>query len=72
MLKEVASTQEAEASDYVHFWAEGDRAKGEFHCSECGYRLTAHSALPACPTCSSKSWERSAWSPFTRGFAAER
>jgi rubrerythrin len=52
--------------DYVRFWATGDLAKGEFHCSDCGYGVTVHRALPACPMCGSTSWEQADWSPFTR------
>jgi rubrerythrin len=72
MLKEAVTDQTVEADDYVHFWAEGDRAKGEFHCAECGYGVVVHSALPACPMCASTSWEQSAWSPFARRFSADR
>jgi hypothetical protein len=60
------STGSATDPDYVQFWAAGDRAKGEFHCSECGYGVAVHSRLPACPMCASTSWEQSAWSPFSR------
>ena len=57
--------------DYVEFFATGDRAKGEYHCSECGYGVTVYSALPRCPMCGGGSWEHTAWSPFTRERMAE-
>ena len=40
---------------YVEFLASGQRAKGEFHCSECGYGVTIVRALPLCPMCGGKS-----------------
>ena len=58
------------ADDYVRFVASGARAKGEYHCSECGYGVTVFSVLPLCPMCGGAAWEQSAWSPFAR--AAER
>jgi rubrerythrin len=69
MAEPAASTESANQSDYVHFWATGEQAKGEFHCSECGYGVTVHSRLPACPMCASTSWEQSEWSPLTRANA---
>jgi hypothetical protein len=51
---------------YVQFHSSGDRAKGEFHCSECGYGVTVFSVLPRCPMCGGAAWEQSAWSPFAR------
>jgi hypothetical protein len=55
---------------YVEFLATGARAKGEYHCSECGYGVTVFSVLPRCPMCGGSAWEQSAWSPFGR--AVER
>jgi rubrerythrin len=52
--------------DYVEFWPAGVPAKGEFHCSECGYGVTVHRALPVCPMCGSGAWEQSDWHPFSR------
>jgi rubrerythrin len=52
--------------DFVEFFATGDRAKGEYHCSDCGYGVTVHTALPRCPMCGGRSWEQTAWSPFSR------
>jgi hypothetical protein len=52
--------------DFVHFALTGEPAKGEFHCSDCGYGVTVHRELPRCPMCGNDSWELSAWSPFAR------
>jgi rubrerythrin len=52
--------------EFVDFYATGASAKGEFHCSECGYGVTVHAALPRCPMCGGESWEQADWSPFTR------
>ena len=54
---------------YVGFFLAGERAKGEFHCSECGYGVTVYRALPVCPMCAGESWEQTAWSPITRSQA---
>jgi rubrerythrin len=54
------------ADDYVEFWNAGQAAKGEFHCSECGYGVTIHRELPLCPMCGGGAWERAPWSPLTR------
>jgi hypothetical protein len=51
---------------YVEFRATGDAVKGEFHCAECGYGVTVHKRLPACPMCGGFAWEQTAWSPLTR------
>ena len=48
----------------------GERAKGEYHCAECGYGVTVFSVLPRCPMCGGAAWEQSSWSPFAR--ATER
>ena len=55
-----------EDEDFVHFLMAGATAKGEFHCSECGYGVIVHRALPACPMCRNEVWERALWSPFAR------
>lgn len=65
-MTEHGLSTEAATDEYVQFWAAGDRAKGEFHCSDCGYGVTVHTQLPACPMCASNSWEQTPWSPFTR------
>jgi rubrerythrin len=61
---------ETGADGYVDFLASGARAKGEYHCSECGYGVTVFSVLPRCPMCGGAAWEQSPWSPFAR--AVER
>jgi hypothetical protein len=50
--------------DFVDFLHAGSSAKGEFHCSECGYGVTIFRALPVCPMCGGEAWEQSTWSPF--------
>jgi rubrerythrin len=70
-VEQVQAGEASEATDYVHFFfTTGEAAKGEFHCSECGYGVTVHSKLPACPMCASTEWEQTAWSPMTRAFSA--
>jgi hypothetical protein len=54
------------ADGFVEFLATGDRATGEYHCSECGYGVTIFAVLPLCPMCGGAAWEQSAWSPFSR------
>jgi rubrerythrin len=54
------------ADSFVEFLASGDRVKGEFHCSECGYGVTVFTVLPRCPMCGGSAWEQSTWSPFAR------
>jgi len=64
MTEEERSTRAA--ADYVEFWSAGVAVKGEFHCSECGYGVTIHRALPICPMCGGQSWEQTSWHPFSR------
>lgn len=52
--------------DHVEFVRAGTAVAGEYHCSSCGYGVTVHAALPACPMCAGTIWEPHAWSPFTR------
>jgi rubrerythrin len=66
MLDEARFTTSSEADGYVEFIRAGQVATGEFHCSNCGYGVTVHAALPACPMCAGKIWEQAAWSPFGR------
>ncbi len=54
---------------YVEFWRSGEPAKGEYHCSACGYGVTVYRDLPVCPMCAGTAWEQTAWSPFTRAAA---
>jgi rubredoxin len=65
-MPDVQDVTRVEPGGYVEFWKTGDPAKGEFHCSECGYGVTVHRNLPACPMCSGTAWEQTAWSPMTR------
>jgi lipopolysaccharide biosynthesis regulator YciM len=55
---------------YVEFLVTGQRAKGEYHCTGCGYGVTVFSLLPQCPMCAGTAWEQSSWSPISR--AVER
>jgi hypothetical protein len=48
-----------EAAGYDRFFATGDRAAGEYRCSECGYGVAVNGILPRCPMCGGTSWERS-------------
>jgi rubrerythrin len=54
------------SGEFVQFWPTGAHVKGEFHCSECGYGVTIHRALPVCPMCGGESWEQTSWHPFSR------
>ena len=65
-MMEGLDTSRAAPDEYVEFRAAGDPVKGEFHCSACGYGVTIVRALPICPMCGGRSWERTAWSPFGR------
>jgi len=60
-----------EPDGFVQFWQTGDPAKGEFHCSGCGYGVTVCRELPLCPMCGGTAWAEDAWSPLTRAFHAE-
>jgi rubrerythrin len=53
------TTTEVADGDYVTFRAAGQQAVGEFRCSECGYGVSVHRALPRCPMCSGTAWEES-------------
>jgi len=65
-MMEGLHTSRPAPDDNVEFRAAGDSAKGEFHCSECGYGVTIVRALPICPMCGGSSWEQTSWSPFGR------
>jgi hypothetical protein len=52
--------------DFGDVFPAGVSAKGEFHCSDCGYGVTVFRELPSCPMCGGDSWEQSTWSPFRR------
>ena len=60
------------ADEFVEFCTTGDAAKGEYHCSECGYGVTVYRELPLCPMCGGTTWEQTAWSPLTRAANAAR
>jgi rubrerythrin len=64
MVDNVHAPGAAEEADFVQVFATGEPAKGEYHCSECGYGVAVFSELPVCPMCGGKSWEQSSWSPF--------
>ena len=64
-MTQSSETSGAITGDFVELWPTGQSAKGEFHCSECGYGVTIVRALPLCPMCGGTSWEQSPWSPFT-------
>jgi rubrerythrin len=66
MVQETGTPRTA-ADGYVEFWTAGETVKGEFHCSDCGYGVTIVRALPVCPMCGGRSWEQTAWHPFTHG-----
>ena len=38
-------------------FAAGSPAKGEFHCTGCGYGVVVRRVLPACPMCQGGSWQ---------------
>jgi rubrerythrin len=63
MIEHVRESPPAD-DGFVNFPIAGASAKGEYHCSECGYGVTVSRALPICPMCGGKSWELSTWSPF--------
>lgn len=35
----------------------GIAARGDFHCTECGYGITVHRVLPTCPMCRGTEWK---------------
>jgi rubredoxin len=55
----------ATPDEFVEFFVTGAQAKGEYHCSGCGYGVTVHSELPRCPMCGGGTWEQTPWAPFT-------
>jgi rubrerythrin len=56
-MSEGASVDSLEAAGYVPFFGAGQRAVGDYHCSECGYGISVQQRLPRCPMCSGESWE---------------
>jgi rubredoxin len=57
---------------FVPFLVEGEDAKGEYRCAECGYGAVVAGPLPACPMCRGTAWEETPWSPFARDAATGR
>jgi Zn finger protein HypA/HybF involved in hydrogenase expression len=37
----------------------GAAARGEFHCTDCGYGIVVHRVLPTCPMCRGTDWQPS-------------
>jgi rubrerythrin len=66
MLEERRAGAPAAAEQFVEFFTAGERVKGEYRCSECGYGVAVWSELPPCPMCGCETWEQTAWSPFSR------
>jgi rubrerythrin len=60
------TTSSGDADGFVRFFGAGTPARGEFHCSECGYGVTVQAKLPICPMCGGDAWEQSASSPLSR------
>jgi rubrerythrin len=59
-MAEGAQVRSLTAAGYVAFVAAGERAVGEYHCSECGYGVSVQQRLPRCPMCRGESWEPAA------------
>jgi hypothetical protein len=66
MVQGVPGQRDRPADEFVPFSTAGQSAKGEYHCSECGYGVTVVRELPVCPMCRGTTWEQSTWSPLTR------
>ena len=56
-MPEGTRVESLEAAGYVAFVGAGERAVGEYHCSECGYGVSVQHRLPRCPMCSGEAWE---------------
>ena len=69
MLDQGALRAQPDEDGFVQFLEAGEAAKGEYHCAVCGYGVTVHRELPACPMCAGRSWEAAAWSPLSRAAA---
>lgn len=59
MLDEAGRTR-SNHGDFVGFANAGAAAKGEFHCSACGYGVSVNAFLPECPMCAGTVWEPAA------------
>ena len=66
MLDEVRVGRDEEPAPPVVFCAAGERAKGEFCCTGCGYGVAIATTLPTCPMCGGERWRAVTWRPFTR------
>jgi rubredoxin len=60
MLEEAGRTTSTDG-DFVEFAHAGAAAKGEFHCSACGYGVSVNAFLPQCPMCAGTVWEPAMW-----------
>jgi rubrerythrin len=56
-MPEGAQIESLTATGYVTLVIAGERAVGEYHCSECGYGVSVQQRLPRCPMCSGEMWE---------------
>ncbi len=56
MLEEAGRTTSTDG-DFVEFANAGTVAKGDFHCSSCGYGVSVNASLPQCPMCAGTVWE---------------
>lgn len=54
---------EAGDGELARFVEAGSKARGEFRCADCGYGVSVHARLPACPMCAGRTWEQSTGSP---------
>jgi hypothetical protein len=50
--------------------AAGVGARGEFHCTDCGYGITVHRVLPSCPMCRGAEWQPSSTRRAAEGSGA--
>jgi rubrerythrin len=65
MLDEAAQARTTDG-DFVEFALAGMPAKGEYHCSGCGYGVTVNASLPQCPMCAGTTWEPAHWAGLVR------
>jgi hypothetical protein len=65
MLDEASHARSVDG-DFVEFSRAGAAAKGDFHCSSCGYGISVQAELPRCPMCSGDTWEPADWSALAR------
>ncbi len=65
MLEEAGRVRSTDG-DFVEFERAGALAKGDYHCSGCGYGISVQAELPRCPMCSGQTWEPADVSGFLR------